>query len=296
MHPSSTSSGKFPKVDRQKLEAFYKNYMYGDTFPPSHKWIPTEKEDIQALFDCMAQDKQSQALILHGPSGIGKTYWVAMSAERNECDYYEAGKAAEIDHLLNERSEMPSSQRKAVVLVDVARKDKPLMSKVLDMLEINPHGILLVVEIRHPKDIAIEVVHDLLKKGAVISRFEMELQSPQQTPSGICDDLLSQLCGKYNVPLTLVMCLQQQVDRLAEKTPTALRRIFEAEMANGATFDDLSGHDRAHMFAMAENVLKEHDCETGSSLYHQMCNQTGAIDEQDAFVIFQRKIQMAQSQ
>ena len=63
---------QFPKVDCQKLEAFYKNYMYGDTFPPSHKWIPTEKEDIQALFDRMAQDKQSQALILHGPSGTGK--------------------------------------------------------------------------------------------------------------------------------------------------------------------------------------------------------------------------------
>jgi len=73
---------KFPKVDCSKLEAFYKNYMYSDAFPPSHKWITTEQEDIQALFDHMAQDKQSQALILHGPSGIGKTYWVAIC---NEC-------------------------------------------------------------------------------------------------------------------------------------------------------------------------------------------------------------------
>jgi len=93
-----------------------------------------------------------------------------------------------------------------------------------------------------------------------------------------------------------VICLQQQVDRLTEKTPTALQCIFEAEMANGATFNGLSGHDRAHMLTRVKNVLKEHNCETGASLYHQMCNQTGAIDEQDALVIFQRKIQTAQSQ
>ena len=289
---------KFPKVDGQKLKVFYENYMYGNAYPPSHEWINTEQEDIQALFDGMAQDKQSRALILHGPSGTGKTYWVAMSADRNECDYYKVGKAADIDQVLMERSERSekSSQRKAVVLVDVAQKDKPLLSKVLDMFEINPDGILLVVEIRHPKHIASEVLHDLVKKGAVISRFEMELPSARQTPSGIRDDLLAQLCGKYNVPLTLVICLQQQVDRLIEKTPSTLRRIFEAEMANGATFDGLSGHDRAQMFAMVENVLKEHDCETGASLYHQMCSRTGAIDEQDALVIFQRKIQTAQSQ
>jgi len=102
-----------------------------------------------------------------------------MSAEQNECDYYNVGKSADIDYLLMERSEMPSSQRKAVVLVDVAQKDKPLMSKGLDMLEINSHGILLVVEICHPKHIAIEVLHDLLKKGAVISCFEIPSQSHQ---------------------------------------------------------------------------------------------------------------------